>query len=200
MCIDPETSPIEFFPPDYLFPIDLAAAFPREAPIEIDLGCGGGSFLIEMAARNPERNFLGIERLLGRVRKLCKRAARRNLDNVRVLRIESAYALRYLFPGQSIAVLHILFPDPWPKRRHNPRRVIQQPFLDAAHTALRAGGELRIKTDDAAYFAHITHLVTAHAGFRETAWTDDPNCPLSDFEAAYRRRGLRIYRTRLLKV
>ncbi|MEI9898273.1 MAG: hypothetical protein WDN28_31565 [Chthoniobacter sp.] len=116
---------IEFVPADYFARANMNDMFPRPAPLEIDLGCGEGAFLVAMAAKYPERNFLGIERLLGRVRKVCRMVVHHQLTNTRLLRIETAYALRYVLSPETVSVAHVLFPDPWPKRHHQPRRLIQ---------------------------------------------------------------------------
>src|SRR5271169_4882966 len=93
--------------------LDLASLFPRPLPLEIELGCGDGSFLAEYAYRHPERNFLGVERLLGRLKKLDRKGRRAGLANLRGLPIESGYFLEYLLPRHSTVVLHLYFPDPW---------------------------------------------------------------------------------------
>src|ERR1700742_4255009 len=86
----------EFVPESYFQALDLEPVFPRRAPLEVDLGCGDGSFLVALAKQNPQRNFLGFERLVGRVRSATRKIAHENLDNARVLRIESSYAVAYL--------------------------------------------------------------------------------------------------------
>lgn len=198
--IRPMPDPVELIPESYFKPLDLQATFARVAPLEVDIGVGEGSFLLAMAQRHPERNFLGVERLLGRVRKMCRRAARDGLENVRVLRVENSYAVRFLLPPESVSTFHILFPDPWPKRRHWPRRLIQSDFLDAIFIALKSDGELRIKTDDAPYFEHIRSIVQARENFREECWPNETDEPQTDFERRFAARGLPIYRLRLVKV
>ncbi len=111
-----------------------------------------GLFWSRWRRKHPERNYLGTERLLGRVRNTCRKAERAGVTNVRLLRVESAYVVRHLLPPGTVSRFYVLFPDPWPKRRHWPRRLIQPEFLDAAAMALTPGGELCIKTDDADYF------------------------------------------------
>src|ERR1043166_9402668 len=98
--------------------IDLAALFPQSQPVEIELGSGDGSFLVEYARRHPERNFIGVERLLGRIRKTDRKGRRAGLTNLRGVRIESSYFLEYLLPAHAVAALHVYFPDPCPKRKH----------------------------------------------------------------------------------
>jgi tRNA (guanine-N7-)-methyltransferase len=178
----------------------MSDLFPREAPFEVDIGSGEGSFLLTMAQRHPERNFLGIERLLGRIRKTCRAAARRHLANVRMLRLEIAYALRYVLPFESVSVAHVLFPDPWPKRYHQSRRLIQDGFMEALHGILVPGGELRIKTDDQPYFLWMEKVLARAKGYERLDWVDDLEYPTTDFEARFVAQGLPIYRARLRKI
>ena len=96
--------------------------------LEVELGSGDGSFLAQRAAAYPERNFLGVERLLGRLRKLDRKARRAGLTNVRLLRIEAGYFLEYLLPATSVHALHLYFPDPWPKRKHRKNRLVNERF------------------------------------------------------------------------
>src|SRR5437667_9642984 len=120
---------VEYIPKSVTESLNWAEIFPRSAPIEIDLGCGDGAFLTAMAQSHPEHNFLGIERLLGRVSKVCRKVAREDLKNARVLRIDAAYAVEHLIPPESVTAFHLLFPDPWPKRRHHLRRAFTNTFL-----------------------------------------------------------------------
>ena len=154
MDADHGSSAIEFVPANYFAPLDLAAVFSRPAPMEVDLGCGDGAFLVAMAEKFPQRNFLGIERLSGRVRSACGRASRHALNNLRVLRLETSYAVEYLLPPGSAAGAHLLFPDPWPKKRHQRRRIATQKFLSAVHRLLAPGGYFRIAT--AVSYTHLT--------------------------------------------
>ena len=127
---------IELVPEDCFTSLDFAAIFGREAPIQVDLGCGDGSFLTSLASDNPDENFLGIERLVGRVRTACRKVERAGLVNARVLRFEISYAVQYLVPANSVTTFHLMFPDPWPKRRHAPRRVISESLLVSLNRAL----------------------------------------------------------------
>lgn len=186
----------ELILPDYFSPIDLDAAFPRRAPVEIDVGCGEGAFLVEMAKRHPERNFLGLERLRGRVRNTALRATRAGLTNCRVLRIDSAYFLHHLLPAASVSAFHILFPDPWPKHRHWRRRLITASLLDSLHRALVPSGELCIVTDHAEYLGKIERLAAVRSGWKLMPWPEEEQ-PASGFERRFRERGLPIYRLRV---
>ena len=142
-------------PADYFRRHSPADIFGNDHPLEIDLGCGDGSFLIEMAQHYPERNFLGVERLLGRVRGVCKRIQELGLTNVMVLRLESQYTLEYLLAPASVSRLHLLCPDPWPKARHHKRRLVQQEFLHILQKSLSPGGEFLFKTDHPEYYEWV---------------------------------------------
>jgi tRNA (guanine-N7-)-methyltransferase len=191
---------IEFVPADYFARQTAGDFFARAAPLEIDLGSGEGAFLRAMARRHPERNFLGIERLLGRVRKVCRAIAREGLTNARIVRIENAYALRYLLPLEAVAVAHAGFPDPWPKRYHQRRRLVQDGFMEALHGILVEGGELRIKTDDLPYFQWMEKVFARAKGYERLDWEEEPDYPVTDFERRFLEQGLPIYRARLRKV
>ncbi len=191
---------IEFVPADYFAQARMSDIFPREAPLQVDIGCGEGSFLEAMAARHPDHNFLGIERLLGRVRKVCRGVVHNKLTNVRLLRIETAYALRYVLPKECVTIAHVLFPDPWPKRHHQSRRLVQDGFMEALHGILVPGGELRIKTDDQPYFLWMEKVLAKAKGYERLDWPDDPDYPITDFERRFMAQGLPIYRARLRKV
>lgn len=190
---------VELVPPDYLSPFDLTEIFPQAGPLEIDLGCGDGSYLIAMAERFPERNFLGIERLLGRVRTACRHAARARLTNIRFLRLEFLYAAQRLLPAGSVAVVHLLFPDPWPKSRHRRRRTVTPEFLSAVHRILQPEGRLRIATDQEKYFRAIRELILPEQ-FEAVAPNESETFPRTTFEQRYLNESLPIYRLELRKV
>ena len=189
---------VEYIPKTLTEPLNWGEIFPHSAPIEIDLGCGDGAFLMAMARANPEHNFLGIERLLGRVSKVCRKVAREYLKNARVLRIEVAYAVSNLLPADSITALHLLFPDPWPKRRHHRRRAFTTEFLSCIHRALIGGGLFHVATDHADYFHQIERVIAATNTFVVSA--EQRDFPLTTFEQKFLIRGLSIQRLLLQKV
>lgn len=183
---------------DIFQPLDLAVHFGRVAPLQVDVGSGAGSFLVEMARRHPEMNFLAIERLLGRTRNTINKATRLALANLRVLRMDGAWVVKHLFPPESTACLHLSFPDPWPKRRHHVNRLVNREFAAAAHRALVPGGEWRITTDHAEYFRVMT--ACAREFLQETEWTPGPDYPRTDFEKIFASKNLPIHRVRFLKL
>jgi tRNA (guanine-N7-)-methyltransferase len=190
----------EWKPQDIFHRARLEEIFPRVAPLEVDLGAGEGAFLLAMAQRHPERNFLATERLLGRVRNVVHKAERDGLTNVRVLRLESAYVVKHLLPAESISVAHILFPDPWPKRHHQARRLFQEAFVRDLHAAIAPGGELRIKTDDLPYFHWMEKVLARVQLFQRLDWEPEEDEPLTGFEKHFMAKGLPIHRARLRKL
>ena len=185
-------------PPDYfrsLHKTEIFSASPErpDAPLEIDVGCGDGGFLLDLAAAHPERDFLGLEKLLGRARKVVRQAARRGLTNVKALQIDSPYAVRHLLPPGGISRLHLLFPDPWPKAKHAKNRLVQPAFCQDVHRLLRPGGEWLFKTDHPEYFAEAVATIQASGLFTATHWPAD--CfpyPLTDFERQWLAEGKTI--------
>jgi tRNA (guanine-N7-)-methyltransferase len=168
----------------------LAKVFEQHQPLEVELGSGDGGFLFTWASLHPERNFLGVERLLGRLRKLDRKGRRAGLANLRLLRIEASYFLKYLMPPASITALHVYFPDPWPKRRHHKHRLINSEFAQAAARALAAAGQVYIRTDNADYFAHVLSVLEAHPQFEPVETPEVLKGVWTDFEKDFRARGL----------
>ena len=192
-------SDFEVVPANCFEPLDFESIFGRRASVEVDLGCGDGSFLVAMAIQNPARDFLGIERLAGRVSSTCRKIECAGLTNVRVGRFEISYVVEHLLSPSSVAAFYLLFPDPWPKRRHAPRRVVNENFLRSLYRALVAGGRVRIATDDTEYFRHITRAVS---NSRDFTINSNPVSvlPLTKFERGFRERGIAIHRLELRKV
>jgi tRNA (guanine-N7-)-methyltransferase len=177
-------------------PLDLIRIFGRKAPLHVDLGCGDGLFLCEMARRLPDKNFLGIERLSSRIRSSDRKAA--SLDNVRLLQMESSYAVRYLLPPGSVERFYLFFPDPWPKRRHHRRRIITSDFLNSVHSALEENGVIYIATDDLDYFGKIKGIAESNPDFG--MGDADADLPPSRFGLFFRQRGAPIYSLALRKI
>lgn len=164
-------------PDDFLNPTDFRHYFEHpERPFEIDLGCGKGRFLLARAAKHPHVNFLGIDRMLKRIKKIDKKALRQNLTNIRLFRVEAYYAVTYLFPPQSIDTLYIFYPDPWPKEKHHDNRLFNPAFMDAAARTLKPRGQIHVATDHLPYFEEIYGLLKNDARFEQT----DPFVPSAD--------------------
>jgi tRNA (guanine-N7-)-methyltransferase len=176
--------------PSILERIKLDDLFIRQQPMEVELGCGDASFLAEYASRHPGRNFLGVERLLGRIRKLDRKGRRVGLTNLRGVRIESAYLLEYLLPPNTASVVHVYFPDPWPKLKHRWHRLINERFPVLVWQALAPRGTIYLRTDDEDYFRQMTEVFTADRRFQPVATPDELAVVRTDFEQEFNAQGI----------
>jgi tRNA (guanine-N7-)-methyltransferase len=174
--------------------IDLPKLFFQEQPVEVELGSGDGSFLAEYARLHPEHNFIGVERLLGRIRKLDRKGQRASLTNLRGVRIECSYFVEYLLPPASAVALHIYFPDPWPKRKHRRHRLVNERFPTLARQALAPGGTVYLRTDDANYFEQMVGMFGPDAAFRAVETPGELAALLTDFEKDFQARGVKTLR------
>ncbi len=154
-------------------PLDLAATFGRVAPRVVEIGFGNGENLTALAAAQPERDFLGIEVHRSGVGRVLLAAQERQLHNLRVICHDAVEVLEQQIPLQSLDEVLILFPDPWPKKRHHKRRLIQAPFVELLAGRLKTAGLLRLATDWQPYAEHMLEVLSA--------------CPLLRNEAAAQR-------------
>jgi len=153
------------------------------APLEVDLGCHKGLFLVEMAGQFPQRNFLGIELQTERVEGARRKIRARALTNAAVIKAEGLAALSAL-PDASVTFVHVLFPDPWPKRRHNCRRLVQAAFLEVACRILKPEGFLRLVTDDEDYALAMKEVV-AKCSLLTASEPNDREYPATEFQKKF---------------
>lgn len=173
--------------------LDIPASWlePGAPPLEIDVGCHKGLFLAGLAALHPGRNFLGIERQADRVWRARRKIEALQLTNATVARAEGLESLRGLPDGSAVCI-HVLFPDPWPKRRHHSRRLVQREFLRAAHRVLKSPGLLRLITDDADYASAMRAAAQNFPDF--SAATDDGrDYPLTEFQKKFLADGRAVH-------
>ncbi|MFM2082099.1 MAG: tRNA ((46)-N7)-methyltransferase TrmB [Verrucomicrobiota bacterium] len=170
--------------------LDVPQLFPQAQPLEVELGSGDGSFLVAWAQANPSRNFLAVERLLGRLRKTDRKARRLGLANLRGLRIESAYLLEYLLPPASVSALHLYFPDPWPKRKQQKHRLVQARFPELVRRVLAPGGVVYLRTDHVEYFAQMQEVFAAATDFRAVPTPAELAAVTTDFERQFNAQGI----------
>jgi len=188
---------VQFFPSDYFIKLKKEEIFPDpKRPLEIDLGCGDGSFLINLAVNFPSKDFLGVERLLGRVRKVCRRSLKEDLQNLKVLRLESSYTLEWLLPDHCASRIHLLFPDPWPKKKHHKRRLVNEQFCASLVRVLEPNGEFLFKTDYLEYFEESMSVLKSFISLKEIQWDPDSYYPKTDFEKVWTDQGKIIYYAR----
>ena len=179
--------------------------FPNHHPFELEIGSGKGRFLLERAAKHPERNFLGIDYAWRFLREGHQRIAQRGLENLRFYKAEGGEVVRHLIPDESIDIFHIYFPDPWPKRQQRKRRLLTPEFFQLLHRRLVTGGRLELATDNFEYLLFFKKSLI-EAG--DTLWKNvresqnerllDPEI-LTHFEAKYRRQGRLLYYIELTK-
>jgi tRNA (guanine-N7-)-methyltransferase len=187
-------------PPSYVERLNVSALFPKEQPIEIELGAGDGSFLVQWAAMNPHTSFLGVERLLGRLRKIERKARRMGLTNVRALRLEASYFAEYLLPAGAASAFHIYFPDPWPKRKHRQHRLLNEHFTEVLRTALVQHGAVYLRTDDIDYFTQMTAVFGANRNFEAVPTPERLTPVLTDFEREFNARRISTNRAAYRRV
>lgn len=138
------------------WPADWAALFGRRAPLVVEIGFGNGLFLVDLARRLPDANVLGLEISIPSIRSAARKVARMDLTNVRLMQADANSALHVLCEPESIERVYINFPDPWPKKNHAGRRLIDDAFLCLLASRMRSGGHLDIATDHDEYAAQIT--------------------------------------------
>jgi tRNA (guanine-N7-)-methyltransferase len=149
--------------------VDFAALFGREAPVTLEIGFGNGELLATLATQHPERNFLGIEVHRPGVGRLLNQIEEEGLENVRVSTHDAVEVLREQIPEGSLDRLLIFFADPWPKKRHHKRRLIQPPFAELAASRLSPGGRLHLATDWEDYKDHMLEVLDACPQLSNTA-------------------------------
>ncbi|HUK84178.1 MAG TPA: tRNA (guanosine(46)-N7)-methyltransferase TrmB [Verrucomicrobiae bacterium] len=186
-------------PANWLDPLDWAAVFGGPQPIEIDIGCGKGAFLLWAAQVRPQHNFVGVERQLVRLRKVDKKVQRAGLRNIRLLRIEAGYFVSKLVPNDSVSAYHIYFPDPWPKRRHHSRRLFKPAFVGELHRTLTRGGVVNVASDDVDYFSQIQKEMVESKQFAAEPAEGLPPEARTEFENAFLNQGKKIFRARFAR-
>lgn len=162
--------------------------------VELDMGCGKGTFTTELARRYPERIVLAADVMSGRLRKLVKRNLRERIENLIAIKAEARMLIGRLLPDGLVSRLHILCPDPWPKGRHRGNRLLSSDFMSQIHRILKPGGVWHFSTDDAAYLEAVKHSVAASELFREEpARIADIADVKTDFELLWNSEGKPVH-------
>lgn len=172
-------------------PIDLNTLFGRQAPKILEIGFGMGETSAHIAEAHPENDYLGIEVHTPGVGSLCKLIAERGINNQRIIQHDAVEVLRDMIAPDSLAGVHIFFPDPWPKKRHHKRRLIQAPFVALLASRLQVGGYVHCATDWEEYAQQMLEVLTGETLLENTAADFAPRPayrPLTKFE----QRGLRL--------
>jgi tRNA (guanine-N7-)-methyltransferase len=172
-------------------PLEWPGIFGRVAPVIVEVGFGMGETTARIAAANPGNDYLAIEVHGPGVGSLLKRIGEDGITNVRIVQHDAVEVLRHMVPPSSLAAIHVFFPDPWPKKRHHKRRLLQEDFIELAASRLAPGGVLHVATDWQEYAEHVLEalgkcrmLANTSKGFApRPAWR-----PVTKFE----RRGVAL--------
>jgi tRNA (guanine-N7-)-methyltransferase len=171
--------------------LDFDAVFGRAAPRVLEIGCGMGETTVDIARGHPETDYLGVEVHSPGVGSLLKLVAEAGLTNLRVIQHDAVEVLTAMIPPSSLSGVNIFFPDPWPKKRHHKRRLVQPAFLGLLASRMKPGASLHLATDWEDYAKHMLEVLRASPDFRNTApgFSSRPAPrPQTKFEA----RGLRL--------
>lgn len=174
-------------------PLDFPTLFGRAAPVTLEIGFGNGDSLAQMAAAAPERDFIGIEVHTPGVGHLLKLIGDRGLQNVRVMNTDAVEILQQRIPVHSLDRVQLFFPDPWHKKKHHKRRIVQAPFVNLIATRLQLGGVFHLATDWQPYAEHMAEVLENDSNWlnlaQNTSYSPRPDSrPLTKFE----QRGLRL--------
>jgi tRNA (guanine-N7-)-methyltransferase len=183
-------------------PLDFPAIFGNALPVELEIGSGKGSFLLRRASQRPEINLLGVEWVQKYALYGADRARRAGLGNVKLVCADAAGLFKTSLPDRSLWRVHIYFPDPWPKKKHHRRRLIQPEFLRHVRRVLKLGGWLGIVTDHADYFRQISSALSAVRGLVPVPFhsqTQDGQLVGTNFERKYSAGGKPFYRLAALR-
>ena len=180
-------------------PLDFTSLFGgRHAPQHLEIGIGMGDALVEMAQANPEGNYLGIDVHRPGLGSVMQKAHARGLKNLRVMSADAIMVLQKNLPDVSLEAVYLFFPDPWPKRRHHKRRIVNPAFATAIHRVLKPGGHFHMATDWQEYAQHMMDVMGTVPGFVNIAgagqYVPRPEYrPLTKFEQRGQRLGHGIW-------
>jgi tRNA (guanine-N7-)-methyltransferase len=173
--------------------LDFARVFGNTNPVHLEIGIGNGQTLVSMASAHPQYNYLGIEVHRPGVGNALLQIEKNGLNNIRLICDDAVEVLKNNIPDQSLSAVYIFFPDPWHKKRHNKRRLVQVDFINLLKTKLQPGGRLHMATDWEDYAHHMMKVMNDVDGFTNQAGADQFSVkpdyrPLTKFE----QRGLRL--------
>ena len=172
-------------------PLNFREIFGRTAPVVVEIGSGMGETTARIAAENPHNDYLAIEVHAPGVGSLLKQLEENGSTNVRVAQHDAVEVVREMVPPGSLAGIHVFFPDPWPKKRHHKRRLIQPAFAALLASRLAPGGYLHVATDWQEYAEHVLAVLQQTSGLRNTAEAFAPR-PATRPETKFERRGIRL--------
>nr|WP_243435950.1 tRNA (guanosine(46)-N7)-methyltransferase TrmB [Acanthopleuribacter pedis] len=179
-------------------PLNLKDLFGNENPVELEIGIGKGLFITRSGVNHPDTNWIGIEIRRKYLNMARERVEKRPLGNVRLICGEALGFLEEYLPDNSLSVIHVYYPDPWPKKRHHKRRLFGEAFMAQVHRVLKPGGHLLIATDHLGYWEHIQEVLQAQTYLDPAErLPEDPDgaTGLTNFAIKYQAEGRQSYRT-----
>lgn len=173
-------------------PFDQEATFGRQAPLIVEIGFGMGDSLADMAESAPDTNFLGIEVHRPGVGKLLNHIDQRGLNNIRIYCHDAVDILHNCLAEHSVDRVQIFFPDPWHKKKHHKRRLIQTPFVNLLKSRLKPGGIIHLATDWQHYAEHMMDVLSADPQLENLAGAGQYSADTDRVETKFERRGQRL--------
>jgi len=172
--------------------IEPSAIYGRQAPVILEIGCGMGNSTADTAIAKPENNYLCVEVYKPGLGNLCKLIAEWEIGNIRLIEYDAVEVVRHMLPAASLTGVHIFFPDPWPKKRHHKRRLIQPPFVSLLASRLQVGGYMHLTTDWQDYAEQMLAVLSAEPQLSNCFGDFAPHSlgrPSTRFEERGRRLG-----------
>jgi len=174
-------------------PLDQRAVFGRQAPLVFEIGFGMGGSLVAMAKAAPEQDFIGVEVHPPGIGNILRLSEAEGVSNLRLYQADATEVLRHCIADGSLQTIQIFFPDPWHKKRHNKRRLVQPPFVEELRAKLAPAGVLHLATDWEPYAQQMLEVLSAAEGFRNCSgaavWAAEHQRPLTKFEQRGQRLG-----------
>ncbi len=189
---------------DVDFKPDWAALFENDNPLKLEVGFGNGKFLLEMAIREPQCNFIGMDFYHKGIRKVITRINKLHLGNIRIVYGDAREKVPLMFAEQELDTIYINFPDPWPKKRHYKRRLIKPPFVDTLANTLAEGGHVLVATDSEPYAMEILEFFEEHPALKNKIGPgvfrgSRGDIPQSKYERNFLNAGEKIYYLEFIK-
>lgn len=189
---------------EHYLPLDLSQVFSNTAESALEVGFGDGDFLIEMAGRKAEWNFVGIEIKEKRFRKAVKRAESEKIKNIKFLVMDARIALEEVFSPNTFREVYINFPDPWPKVRHKKHRIINSDFLEKLSRIMKPKGALEVASDHEEYLSYILDVVDETVIFKPAFppppyVSSLPDRPQTKYEMEFKKKRKEIYCLRFVR-
>lgn len=183
---------------DYYIPLSLAEIYGNENQCVLEIGFGDGDFLVEMAERHPEKNFLGIEIKTKRFKVAIKKSKDHKYNNLRFLHMNANIAVEEVFKDEQFSLVYINFPDPWPKDKHHKHRIVNKDFLGSLSKIMKKDGILEIASDHKDYISHCFEVfddISCYISqYPEPGYLHNlPDRPHTKYERGFRKEGREIF-------